>query len=123
MEMIGRGKVTGFKWYVGSMDDGKAIDSGTIYLESNLKNSDKVDGYSGGKGFSKGYATQPYRCTSAAVIKRIQHLETPFSAELVIESQTDGRGEKSEVLIDIRPLIDPANPMNRPEEVKAKRTA
>lgn len=115
MEMIGRGKVTGFKWFVGSMDDGKAIDSGTIFLESALKGSDK-DSTAGGKGFARGYASQPYRCSNAAVVKRIQHLDTPFSAELVIESQTDGRGEKSEVLIDIRPLVDPAtNPAGRPE--------
>jgi hypothetical protein len=114
MEMIGRGKVTGFKWFVGTMDDGKVIDSGTIFLESALKGSDK-DSTAGGKGYARGYASQPYRCSNAQVVKRIQHLETPFSAELVIESQTDGRGEKSEVLIDIRPLIDSANPAGRPE--------
>lgn len=112
MEMIGRGKVTGFKWFVGTMDDGKVIDSGTIFLESALKGSDK-ESTAGGKGYARGYASQPYRCTNAQVVKRIQHLDTPFSAELVIESQTDGRGEKSEVLIDIRPLIDPANPAGR----------
>lgn len=112
MEMIGRGKVTGFKWFVGTMDDGKVIDSGTIFLESALKGSDK-DSTAGGKGYARGYASQPYRCSNAQVVKRIQHLETPFSAELVIESQTDGRGEKSEVLLDIRPLIDPANPAGR----------
>lgn len=112
MEMIGRGKVTGFKWFVGTMDDGKVIDSGTIFLESALKGSDK-DSTAGGKGYARGYASQPYRCSNAQVVKRIQHLDTPFSAELVIESQTDGRGEKSEVLMDIRPLIDPANPAGR----------
>ena len=118
MEMTGRGKVTGFKWFVGTMDDGKVIDSGTIFLESALKGSDK-DSTAGGKGYARGYASQPYRCTNAQVVKRIQHLDTPFSAELIIESQTDGRGEKSEVLIDIRPLIDPANPVGRPDGAKA----
>lgn len=122
MEMIGQGKVTGFKWFVGSMDDGKVIDSGTIFIESALKGSDK-ESTAGGKGFARGYASQPFRCSNAAVVKRIQHLETPFSAQLVIESQTDGRGEKSEVVIDVRPVVDPANPMSRPEEGKGKKAA
>ena len=122
MEMIGRGKVTGFKWFVGTMDDGKVIDSGTIFLESALKGSDK-DSTAGGKGYARGYASQPYRCSNAQVVKRIQHLDTPFSAELIIESQTDGRGEKSEVLLEIRPLIDPANPAGRSDDPKVKKAA
>lgn len=122
MEMIGQGKVTGFKWFVGSMDDGKVIDSGTIFIESALKGSDK-ESTAGGKGYARGYASQPFRCSNAAVVKRIQHLETPFAAQLVIESQTDGRGEKSEVVIDVRPVVDPANPMGRPEETKGKKAA
>jgi len=114
MQMQGQGKITGFKWFVGSLDDGKAIDSGTIFVESALKGSDK-DSTAGGKGYARGYASQSFRCTSAAVVKRIQHLETPFSATLIIESQTDGRGEKSEIVVDVRPLIDPANPVGRPD--------
>ncbi|MDR2239281.1 MAG: hypothetical protein LBE33_02445 [Zoogloeaceae bacterium] len=118
MEMIGQGKVTGFKWFVGTMDDGKVIDSGTIFIESALKGSDR-ESTAGGKGYARGYASQPFRCSNSAVVKRVQHIETPFSAQLVIESQTDGRGEKSEIVIDIRPVIDVTNPASRPETGKA----
>ncbi|CAG4883764.1 conserved protein of unknown function [Georgfuchsia toluolica] len=108
MEMITQGKVTGFKWWK-SAD--KQLDVGTLYLESNLKNS-KKDGFGGenGEGFAKGYASAPIKCASAEVVKKIKHLETPFSAEIVIDQETDGAGGVVQVCMDVRPMqrVEPA---------------
>ena len=108
MELLGRGKVTGYKWWVGPSETGGTIDAGTIFIESDLKNSQHAGGFGAGgdkgQGFSRGFASSAFKCINADVVKKIQGIETPFVAEFVIESQTDGKGAKTEVLMHIKPL-------------------
>jgi hypothetical protein len=101
MEMKALGKVTGFK---GWKDPESGIDSGKVYIESNLKNSSKESYGQNKEGFAKGYASQEYNCRDTAVVARIRHLETPFTAELIIENETDGKGNSTQVIIDIKPI-------------------
>ena len=115
MDMFAQGKIMGYKFWV-SAD--KQLDVGSVFLESTLKNS-KKHGYGGenGEGFSRGVATHEYKCHDSAVIKKIKHLECPFTAQLVIDSETDGKGVATQVVMDIRPT--PVEPVEQPSNKKA----
>lgn len=112
MEMQAIGKVTGFKCW---KNDEDGIDSGTIFIEANLKNSSKESYGKNAEGFAKGYASQEYKTRGSELIRRMQKLEPPFTAQLVIEQETDGKGGLNQVIIDCRP----AQPEHKQPEKKA----
>jgi hypothetical protein len=98
METIARGKVTGFKPFKGDVD-GKSYDTATVFVEADLKGKD-----------SKGYASQPFKCASSAVVNAIRHNEFPLYCELSLETQTDGKAQKGsaeQVCTEIRPISAP----------------
>lgn len=99
--MIATGKVTGFKAW---KDPESGIDSGKVYIESSLKNSSKASYGDKQQGFAKGYASQEYNCRDTEVVQRIRHLETPFSAQFTVEQETDGKGNLTQVIIDLKPI-------------------
>ena len=101
MEMQAIGKVTGFKCW---KNDEDGIDSGTIYIEANLKNSSKGSYGKNAEGFAKGYASQEYKTRGSELIRRLQKLECPFTANLMIEQETDGKGGLNQVIIDCKPV-------------------
>lgn len=101
MELIATGKVTGFKAW---KDPESGIDSGKIFIESALKNSSKESYGDKGQGFAKGYASQEYNCRGTDVVQRIKHLETPFSAQFTVEQETDGKGNLTQVITDLKPI-------------------
>lgn len=105
MEMIGLGKITGFKAWK-SNEDG--IDSGKIYIESGLKNSGKESYGQNAEGFAKGYASQEYSTRGTELLRRIKHLECPFTANFTIEQETDGKGNVTQVIVDVKPVQPPA---------------
>lgn len=101
MEMQAIGKVTGFKCW---KNDEDKIDSGTIYIEANLKNSSKESYGKNAEGFAKGYASQEYKTRGSDLIRRLVKLECPFTAQLVIEQETDGKGGLNQVILDCKPV-------------------
>jgi hypothetical protein len=107
METVGRGKITGFKWFNGSVEQGGPVyDTGTIFVEAKLKPSQQGQTKNG----AKGYAAQPYKCINSAVVKAIQHLEFPITAEISFESVTDGKQDETQVVQSIKPLEPAAAP-------------
>jgi hypothetical protein len=92
VETVKRGKVTGIKRFEGEIE-GKRYDNGTVFVEARLKGET-----------SKGYASQPYKCTSSAVVKKIEHNEFPMLCDLTVEEETDGRGEASQVVTSVKPV-------------------
>jgi hypothetical protein len=92
MELKAEGKVTGFKYWDEPAQDGKAIDSGTVYIETSLKG-----------GNAKGFATHEFKCSSASIIKQIHHTPPPFMAMLTLEQETDGKGGSRQIVTRIEP--------------------
>jgi hypothetical protein len=106
MEMQAMGKVTGFKCW---KNDEDGIDSGSIFVEANLKNSSKVNFGKNNEGLAKGYASQEYKTRGSELIRRLAKVECPFTAQLVIEQETDGKGGLTQVVIDCRPVAPAAD--------------
>ena len=94
MEMQAQGKVTGFKYWDEPAQDGKAIDSGTVYIETTLKG-----------GNAKGYASHEFKCSSASIIKAIHHNVPPFAATVTLEQETDGKGGSRQIVTAIKPQV------------------
>lgn len=101
MEMKALGKITGFKCW---KNDEDGIDSGTIYVEAPLKNSTKESYGKNSEGLAKGYASQEYKTRGSDLIRRLHKLECPFTAEFLIEQETDGKGGLTQIIIDVRPV-------------------
>jgi hypothetical protein len=89
-------KVIGVKRFEGTVD-GKSIKSGKLYVEVKLD-----DSRNSATQFAKGMASEELR-VDQEVIKRIEHLSTPFMAEVDTERVSNGR-EAKEVVIDVRPI-------------------
>lgn len=93
MKMSAQGTVTGFTKFSGAID-GQQIDANTVYIEVDI----------GSMG--KGTRTAARRCRDVEVIKKIEHLTFPFSAELVLEESATSKKEQL-VVLEIRPLSRP----------------
>lgn len=95
MEMKAQVTVRGAKMFRGSLDDGKAIDSGTLFVEVNLKESDN----------SFGMCTEAMRCKDSSIVEGIKHNSFPFIAELtiVMESAGNSKGMQQKV-VAVKPL-------------------
>jgi len=88
MQMKAQATVRGAKMFKGQMDDGKQIDSGKLFVEVILKESDNAFGM----------CTEPMKCKNSEVIQSIKHLTFPFIAELEIEMVSGSKGMEQTVL-------------------------
>lgn len=93
MQVKAEATVRGAKMFKGSMDDGKAIDSGKLFVEVILKESDNAFGM----------CTEPMKCTNSEVVQSIKHLTFPFIAELDIEIVSGSKGMEQTVRA-VRPV-------------------
>jgi len=103
MQMKAQATVRGAKMFKGTMDDGKQIDSGKLFVEVILKESDNAFGM----------CTEPMKCKNSAVVEAIKHLTFPFIAELDIEMVSGSKGMEQTVL-----AVAPIKAI-KPESVKA----
>lgn len=94
-------KVTGVKFFKDSID-GKAIDSGKVFIEESLDFT---------TGRAKGYATQEYSVGKADIAQALMHNEFPFVAEVEFLRVTNGDVSKN-IVSSVRPLerIDNGKP-------------
>jgi len=88
MQMKAKATIRGAKMFKGRMDDGKEIDSGKLFVEVILKESDNAFGM----------CTEPMKCKNSSVIETIKHLKFPFIAELDIEMVSGSKGMEQTVL-------------------------
>lgn len=95
MEMKAQATIRGAKKFVGQLDGGNPIDSGTLFVEVNLKESDNAFGM----------RTEDMKCKDSKVVDAIKHLPFPFLAELtiVMESTGGSKGMQQKV-IAVKPL-------------------
>lgn len=93
MQMQAKATIRGAKMFKGRMDDGKEIDSGKLFVEVILKESDNAFGM----------CTEPMKCKSSEVVQSIKHLSFPFIAELDIEMVSGSKGMEQTVLA-VRPV-------------------
>lgn len=100
MQMQAKATIRGAKMFEGRMDDGKQIDSGKLFVEVILKESDNAFGM----------CTEPMKCKNSSVVKAIKHLEFPFIAELDIEMVSGSKGMEQTVLAvrPVRPIREQA---------------
>ncbi len=85
--MLEKVKVTGVSFFKDTID-GKAIDSGSVFIEEYLDES---------TGRSKGFATQKYSLGEAAKAKSIMHNEFPLMCEVEFRRVTNGNVSKNTV--------------------------
>jgi hypothetical protein len=97
-----RVKVVALKLFQGTVD-GKALDSGKVFVEVNLDSTRNSE-----TQFGAGTVTEELRLPSAEHVRRIKHLPLPFMADLDVQRVSNGKVSK-EVVMDIRP-IDLAKP-------------
>jgi hypothetical protein len=114
MESQSTGKITGFKCW---KNDEDGIDSGSVFVEAALKHSSKDSYGKNREGFAKGYASQEYKTRGSELIRRLAKLECPFTATILIEQETDGKGGITQIITDVRP-VQPQRP-GQPGEQKA----
>ena len=88
MQMKAQATVRGAKMFKGTMDDGKQIDSGKLFVEVILKESDHAFGM----------CTEPMKCKNSSVVESIKHLTFTFIAELDIEMVSGSKGMEQTVL-------------------------
>lgn len=93
MEMKAQATIRGAKMFKGDLD-GKGIDSGKLYIEVKLKESDN----------SFGMCTQEVKCRNSAIIQGIKHLQFPFLAELDIDMVSGSKGLAEQVITAVRPM-------------------
>ena len=94
MEMIAHVTVRGAKFWVGQLDSGKSADTGTVYVDVELRGQD-----------AKGICTQALRCESSEVVKSILGNPFPFLAEVSMVETSNGKdGGAVKVATKIVPL-------------------
>lgn len=93
MQVKAQATVRGAKMFKGKMDDGKQIDSGKLFVEVILKESDNAFGM----------CTEPMKCTDSSVVESIKHNSFPFIAELDIAMVSGSKGME-QVVTAVRPV-------------------
>jgi hypothetical protein len=89
-------KVIGLKRWKGTVD-GKAIDSGKLFVEVRLDDSRNT-----ADALAKGYASEELK-VAPEVVHRLEHLPLPFEAEVSTERVSNGRQSREHVT-DVRPV-------------------
>lgn len=99
MQVKAQATVRGAKMFKGQMDDGKQIDSGKLFVEVVLKESENAFGS----------CTEPMKCKDSAVVMSVKHLTFPFIAELDIDMVSGTKGME-QVVLAVTPIqaIKPA---------------
>lgn len=92
MEMKAQATIRGAKMFKGDLD-GKGIDSGKLYVEVKLKESDN----------SFGMCTQEVKCKDSSIVQSIKHLQFPFLAEIDIDLVSGSKGAE-QTITAVRPL-------------------
>lgn len=105
MRMQTKFKVLGMKASKGTMDNGQAFDSTTVYVETSLDES---------KDTAKGFAVGDYKFGKAEEFQKYKHLSFPFMAEAEVEMVTNGSTQKM-ILHSIKPVA--AAPAANPARV------
>ena len=88
MQVKAQATVRGAKMFKGQMDDGKQIDSGKLFVEVVLKESENAFGS----------CTEPMKCKDSMVVQSVKHLTFPFIAELDIDMVSGTKGMEQVVL-------------------------
>lgn len=84
--------VKGVTFFEGAID-GKQLNSGTVFIESELDVS---------KGNAKGVRTVEYKADSSEVIKRVMHNEFPGKFKVFYEMRVT-KSSNQMVIVDLRP--------------------
>lgn len=92
MEMKAQATIRGAKMFKDKLD-GKDIDSGKLFVEVILKESDNAFGM----------CTELMKCKDSAVVQSIKHLPFPFIAEMDVEMVSGSKGLE-QVVLAVRPL-------------------
>ena len=93
---VERVKVTGVKFYQGNID-GKAIDSGTIFIEESLDFT---------TGRAKGYAVSDYALGKADAARALMQHEFPFVADVEFMRVTNGDVSKN-IVVNVKHIGEP----------------
>jgi hypothetical protein len=92
MEMTAKVTIRGAKAFKGNID-GKDLDSGKIYVDTELKGEN-----------SWGVCTQELRCEGGDMVRSIKHNPFPFIAEIGLQEMSNGK-ETTKVVTSIKPLL------------------
>jgi len=93
MQVKAQATVRGAKMFKGTMDDGKAIDSGKLFVEVVLKESDNAFGM----------CTEAMKCKNSEVVQSIKHLPFPFIAEIDIDMVSGTKGME-QIIVAVKPI-------------------
>jgi len=93
-------KVVGMKRFQGVMDDGKAIDSGKLFVECKFDSS-----RNGEREFSAGFFVEELRLDNSAMVREIENLPLPALFEVQSERVGNGRTVRERIL-SIRPYVE-----------------
>jgi len=93
MEMKAQATIRGAKMFNGRMDDGKQIDSGTVFVEVHLKESENAFGM----------CTEAIKCKDSSIVVGIKHLTFPFIAELTMVMESTGKAMQQKI-VGIQPV-------------------
>lgn len=91
MEMKARVVIRGAKVFKGNID-GKDLDSGKIFTDVDLKGET-----------SWGVCTQELKCKDSELVKSIKHNTFPFSAEIDILMESNGK-VSTQLVTGIKPI-------------------
>jgi hypothetical protein len=83
--------------------DGKSIDSGTLYAHVKLDSRFN----DAGKNFKGGEGLEAWKCPSAEIVFRLQHLPFPFLVRLETERVSNGT-DSTEIVLGAVPIERPA---------------
>lgn len=92
-------RVVGVKRFQGVMDDGKAIDSGKLFVECKFDTS-----RNGEREFASGCFVEELRLDSSAMVREIENLPLPALFEVQTERVGNGKTVRERVL-SIRPHV------------------
>lgn len=93
-------KVTGITFFDGTLDDGKHIDSGKVFIEHLLDFR---------KGTAKGYSTTAYPLASSKEAKALMNHDFPLVCEVEFLTLSSNKGPKT-VINALRPVPAAASP-------------
>lgn len=104
--------VVGIKRFQGVLDDGKAIDSGKLFVQVSFDRSRNGD-----REFSSGFFVEELRLDSSAMVREIENLPLPALFDVQTERVGNGKTVRERVL-SIRPYVEP---QARPAPVSAQK--
>ena len=107
MQTVAQVTIRGAKLFKGRMDDGKDIDSGKIFVDTDLAGSEKGTGW--------GICTSELKCRNSAVVETINKNPFPFIAEIHINVETNGK--------TMTQVVEKVTPLKRADKEPAQKAA